>query len=88
VLDGEIEFTVGAETARLGPGGWVLVSIGAPHTFANPGSAPARFLNTFTPDRYIHYFDDMAALIAASGPPTPAQARDIMACYDTEVIEG
>lgn len=88
VLEGEIEFTVGGKTTRLGAGGWVLVPIGAPHTFANPGSAPARFLNTFTPNRYLGYFDEMAALISASGPPTPAQARDVMARYDTEVVEG
>jgi len=87
ILEGEIEFAVGAETVRVGTGGWVLIPIGVPHTFCNPGDTPARFLNTFTPDRYIHYFDEMAAAINASGQLTPAQIAEIMARYDTDVID-
>ncbi len=86
ILEGEIEFAVGGETVRVGAGGWVLAPIGVPHTFRNPGDAPARFLNTFTPDRYIRYFDELAALTDASGPPTPVQTAGIMARYDTEVV--
>ncbi len=72
ILDGEIEFTVGAATIRVGVGGWVLAPIGVPHTF--------------TPDRYIRYFDEMAAAINASGQPSPARVAEIMARYDTEVV--
>ncbi len=86
VVEGEIEFVVGGETARVGAGGWVLAPIGVPHTFRNSGDTSARFLNTFTPDRYIRYFDEMAAAIGASGPPTPARVAEIMARYDTEVV--
>ncbi len=86
VLEGEIEFAVGADTIRVGVGGWVLAPIGVPHTFRNPGDTPARFLNTFTPDRYIRYFDEMAAAIDASGQLSPAQVAEIMARYDTEVV--
>ncbi|MBA3946430.1 MAG: alpha/beta fold hydrolase [Herpetosiphonaceae bacterium] len=86
ILEGEIEFAVGGETMRVGVGAWVLAPIGVPHTFRNPGETPARFLNTFTPDRYIHYFDEMAAAINTSGPLTPAQGAEIMARYDTDVV--
>src|SRR5262249_32054277 len=85
VLEGEIEFTIGADSIRLGAGGWVLVPIGVPHTFRNPGDTPARFLNTFTPDRYIHYFEEAAA-IAATGPLAPEQMVKIMAHYNTDVL--
>lgn len=86
ILEGELVFTVGNEQIRVGQGGWVLVPIGVSHTFANAGSTPARFLNTFTPPQYIHYFEEMAALVGQSGvPPTPQQAREIMSHYDTEV---
>jgi mannose-6-phosphate isomerase-like protein (cupin superfamily) len=33
VLEGEVAFTVGAETCLLGPGSFVFVPRGAPHTF-------------------------------------------------------
>jgi pimeloyl-ACP methyl ester carboxylesterase/mannose-6-phosphate isomerase-like protein (cupin superfamily) len=82
ILEGAIEFTVGGESIRVGAGGWVLVPIGVPHTFRNPGDTPARFLNTFTPDRYIHYFEAMAAI----GTPAPAQVAEIMARYNTDVL--
>ena len=86
ILEGEIEFTVGTAPIRVGAGGWVLAPIGVPHTFRNPGDTPARFLNTFTPDRYLHYFDELAAAATPDGPPTPAQMAAIMARYDTEVL--
>jgi len=86
ILEGEIKFVMGAETVRVGAGGWVLVLIGVAHTFRNPGDTPARFLNTFTPDRYIHYFDEIAAAMDTSGQLTPAQMAEIMVRYDTDVI--
>src|SRR5947208_13313836 len=49
VLEGELEFLVGTERVRAGKGTYVTVPIGIAHTFSNPGSQPARFLNTFTP---------------------------------------
>jgi quercetin dioxygenase-like cupin family protein len=82
ILEGEIEFTVGGTSIRVGAGGWVLVPIGVSHTFRNPGDTPARFLNTFTPDRYIHYFEAMAT----TGTPAPAQVAEIMAQYNTDVL--
>ena len=86
VLEGELEFKVGEETIRAGAGSFVMVPIGVPHTFSNPGNHPARFLNTFTPPKYISYFEEMSELVAKSGPPTPEQGRAIMARYDTEII--
>lgn len=83
VLEGEIEFAVNAETVRVEAGGWVLVPIGVPHTFRNAGETPARFLTIITPNRYIHYFDEIAAAIDAPGPLLPARVAEIMGRYDT-----
>ena len=88
VLEGELEFKVNGETIHAGTGSFVMVPIGVPHTFSNPGDKPARFLNTFTPSQYIHYFEEMSELVSKSGPPTPEQGRAIMACYDTEIVVG
>ncbi len=87
VLEGVIEFTVGSDSIRVGAGGWVLVPIGTPHTFRNPGETPARFLNTFTPDRYIHYFEEFAAAVAVTGRPDPSQMAAIMAHYNTDLFD-
>ncbi len=86
VLEGELEFQVAGERLRVGAGSFVMVPIDVPHTFSNPGDAPARFLNTFTPPQYISYFEEMSELISKSGPPTPEQGRAVMAHYNTEVL--
>lgn len=85
VLEGELEFRVENEPIRVKEGGFVMVPIGVAHTFSNPGDKPARFLNTFTPPEYLHYFEDMSQLFAQVGIPTPAQTREIMERYHTEV---
>jgi quercetin dioxygenase-like cupin family protein len=86
VLEGELEFLVGTQTMRASTGTFVMVPIGALHTFSNPTDTTARFLNTFTPSRYIHYFEEMSQLFQQSVPPTQQQLKDLMACYNTEVV--
>lgn len=86
VLEGELEFLAGTETVRAAQGTWVMVPIGAVHTFRNPTDQPARFLNTFTPPLYLGYFEEMSQLIQAGGEFDPRQFAALMARYDTEVI--
>jgi quercetin dioxygenase-like cupin family protein len=49
VLDGELEVTVGSQTARLGPGGLMLAPPGVVHTVRNPSPDPERHLNLHAP---------------------------------------
>ena len=49
ILEGELTFTVDAEEIVAGPGTFVLVPPGVPHTFANRGDAVARFVNVHAP---------------------------------------
>ncbi|MEO8971176.1 MAG: cupin domain-containing protein [Ktedonobacteraceae bacterium] len=86
ILEGELEFLVDTEKIHAGTGAYVTVPIGVPHTFANTGNAPARFLNTFTPPKYLNYFYELSALLSTSGIPTPVQMGELMARYDTEVV--
>ena len=86
VLEGELEFLAGAETVRASAGTFVMVPIGAVHTFSNPTDKPARFLNTFTPPLYIGYFEEVSQLVQADGAPGPQQFAELMARYDTEVV--
>jgi quercetin dioxygenase-like cupin family protein len=49
ILEGELEFTLGDETVRAGPGSFVSAPPGVVHGFKNPGPGRARFLNMHTP---------------------------------------
>jgi mannose-6-phosphate isomerase-like protein (cupin superfamily) len=86
ILEGELEFLAGTQTVRASQGTFVMVPIGAVHTFSNPTDKPARFLNTFTPPLYLGYFEDVSKLIQADGAPGPQQFAELMARYDTEVV--
>ncbi len=86
VLEGELEFLAGVETVRASAGTFVMVPIGALHTFSNPTDRPARFLNTFTPPLYIGYFEEISKLIQAGVAPDSQQFTELMARYDTEVV--
>ncbi len=86
VLEGELEFLAGTERVRAGQGTFVMVPIGAVHTFSNPTEKTARFLNTFTPPQYIRYFEELSQLMQGEGAPTQQQLAELMARYDTEVV--
>lgn len=49
VLEGELQFWVGDETHRAGPGTFVAVPPGTIHAFTNPGPGSVRFLNAHSP---------------------------------------
>jgi mannose-6-phosphate isomerase-like protein (cupin superfamily) len=49
VLEGEVEFTIGDETVRAGPGTWLAAPPGVRHGFSIPGPDGARFLNIHAP---------------------------------------
>lgn len=86
VLEGELEFQAGTNRVRVGQGGFVMVPKGVVHSFSNPTDKPARFLNTFTPPRYLSYFEELSQLYQVSASPSPQQLAEVMARYDTEVV--
>ena len=49
MLDGELTFIVDDEEVVAGPGTFVLVPPEVPHSFANRGDEPARFVNVHAP---------------------------------------
>ena len=49
ILNGELDFTLGDQIVRAGPGTFVSAPPGAVHVFKNPGPGRARFLNFHTP---------------------------------------
>jgi len=87
VTAGTVRFTTGADSVDVDAGTVVVVPIGVPHTFSNPFQETAVFIGTMTPDLYIQYFRDLAALAAAQqGRLDPAEVTRTMARYATDVV--
>jgi quercetin dioxygenase-like cupin family protein len=79
IMSGLIRFTVGEEQHDAGPGSFVMVPVGAPHSFANPGDEAAKVLFTFTPNLYVQYFRDLAKVKDRD------EIAEVMSRYATEL---
>lgn len=84
MLSGNVRFTIGTDNYDVGPGTWVTVPPGAPHTFANMGDDPAVMLTTFTPDLYVQYFRDLKAMVESGQPMSRETMAPIWKNYATE----
>ena len=79
VLEGTLRYTVAGETRDLTPGQTMRTPKGSVHGFSNPFDAVARALITLSPDIGPLYFEDVAAVVNAGGPPDKAALADVMA---------
>ncbi|TGO59512.1 hypothetical protein BOTNAR_0161g00230 [Botryotinia narcissicola] len=59
------------KTINAGVGDYVVVPPRAPHTFSNETDEEAKFVNTFTPAFYIHYFKLLAKMMEEGKELTP-----------------
>jgi len=82
VTRGVVRFIVGDKQQDARTGDYVVVPIGAPHTFANPFDEPAVFFNSFTPAFYVNYFRELGKL-AAAGPLSVDQITAVRERYAT-----
>jgi hypothetical protein len=57
-----------------------------PHAFANRSAAPARLLLTMSPAGHDRYFDELAEILAADGPPDSDAIAALRQRYDTEQL--
>jgi mannose-6-phosphate isomerase-like protein (cupin superfamily) len=84
---GKLRFTSEGESVDAEAGSCVIVPTGTTHTFSNPFDAPAKFINTLTPDLYIEYFRDLSRLpVDEQGLLSPADIGRTMAKYATDVV--
>jgi quercetin dioxygenase-like cupin family protein len=81
VLEGVLRYSVDAEVRDLSQGDWMSTPRGSVHHFSNAGSETARVLVMMTPDIGEQYFRDVAALLAAGGPPDRAKLMAVMSRY-------
>jgi mannose-6-phosphate isomerase-like protein (cupin superfamily) len=77
VLDGTLSLRVDGEAVDLGPGGFAFAPGAVPHTFANLGSVPVRFLLVCDPAGFEAYFRLLADAAAAGQAPDPALLADV-----------
>lgn len=84
VLHGEVMFHLNDELTRASAGEFVFVPRGVPHTFSNPGDAPAHFLSFVTPAGFERYFVELAGIIEQGGwPPAPEVMAELARKYDS-----
>jgi mannose-6-phosphate isomerase-like protein (cupin superfamily) len=72
VLDGELWMSVDGKSLNAGPGSFVLVPPGTPHSFANRSNAPARFLGHASNPSHKEFLLQLFR-IAKSEPVWPPQ---------------
>jgi mannose-6-phosphate isomerase-like protein (cupin superfamily) len=84
VVEGSVEFTVGAEKTVAHAGTTVHVPPGVPHAFRYAGPGRNRFLATLIPSVNMeNYFVGLQALVRESIPPDRAKAFALMSRHDT-----
>ena len=83
VLDGEIEFFLGADTVIGRPGSFVHVPGGVSHTFGNAATTPSRILIIHAP-AMDSYFEELQELWSRKDPPRVEDERALMKRHGME----
>jgi quercetin dioxygenase-like cupin family protein len=87
VLEGELEFMVGADTIRAPAGSVAHVPAGVVHTFANPGGTTARFVGIFLPATGLTMIEEVSkAFPDGPGEPDVAEMMRVFAAHGVEVV--
>jgi quercetin dioxygenase-like cupin family protein len=81
VLEGRLRYSVGSDIRDLGPGETMRTPKGSVHGFSNPFEGVARALITMAPDVGPKYFEDVASVINAGGPPDKGALVAVMSRY-------
>ena len=81
VLEGVLRYAVDGGERDLRPGDWMFTPRGSVHQFSNPHDQLARALIVMTPDIGAQYFEDVAAVVNAGGPPDRAKLLEVMSTY-------
>jgi quercetin dioxygenase-like cupin family protein len=83
VLDGEVEFTLGATVTTGRRDAFVLVPGGVAHTFGNAGKTQARLLVLHAPAMDA-YFEELQALWSGDVPPSREEESELMRRHGME----
>lgn len=86
VLEGECEWQIGEERVKAGPGTYVFIPPGVPHSIGNASGRSARMLMTVSPPGHEHYFEELARLVGGASPPNPEHIGELRSRYDTRQL--
>ena len=81
VIEGEIGVQVGGKEFRAGAGSYILKPRGVPHAFWNPGPESARILEIISPAGFERYFEELAGVLSAGGPPDLGRVSEVAGRY-------
>jgi quercetin dioxygenase-like cupin family protein len=88
ILEGEVGLQVGDEVVTATPGDLVFKPRGVPHAFWNAGDEPARLLEIISPGGFERYFEELAPLFPADGPPDFAGIAAVQERYGLTMDPG
>ena len=88
VMAGRFAFMLDGVRTHASPGAHVLVPMGHPHTFWNPGVRRARCLIILSPPGFEAYFRELGPLLARADSDEAAleARRGLSAKYDIEIV--
>ena len=88
VVSGTLLVRAGDDTQELGPGAFVWLPKGVPHTYANPSDAPVRVVSISAPGGVEAFLTEQADYFAglAGNPPDFAKLAEIGAKYSGRVV--
>ena len=81
VLEGEVGVKIGDQEFLATAGDIIVKPRGVSHTFWNPGPLPARLLEIIAPAGFESYFEEIARVLNAGGPPNREQMNSIAEKY-------
>jgi len=81
VLEGEIGVLIGEEVYRATAGSYILKPRGVLHAFWNPGPEPARIIEIISPAGFEKYFEELAEILSAGGPPDVPRLEELANQY-------
>ncbi len=85
VLSGRVGVQIGDEVAEVGPGELVAKPRGVPHAFWNAGDEEARLLELIAPPEFANYFEELAPVLLADGPPDLEKLAAIQKSYSLQM---
>ena len=89
VIDGVLTAEVGEQRFEVGPGAFLWMPRGLPHTFANLGDDPVHSLGLLNPSGFEQFFTEMAEYIASTdGKPDSEVILQLNQRYGVYPAEG
>ncbi len=77
VLDGSLTAVVGEESFSLGPGDFVFLPRGVPHSLTNDSEPAARFVFVSAPGGFEHLLDDFVEAAGNGHGPSSPEWREV-----------